>query len=297
MGLRVEDSFMLKRLIVFVGLVCVSCTTVKTAPQRGGEEIQPIVPVSKPQLPKAGPVSGVLLAHSFVKSGETVSREGCRLRVENLSTKKHYFLVIKPRGPAVFSPLEPGSYRMRRLGCGVTKVWDLSEIANFDVMPGQVSYIGKETFVFDPEGELAEVQKASRLESAEALVAALDQVPQAARESLVSGYTLKPITKAMREGELREGFDVFGQGTSNPNEILAPLVAKLKICSNDAAKIDPLRIGSLKIVALYKDGRFVGIKEKSGENALSDQFVKCIEQAHEAFAPAEKGELEVRTRL
>jgi hypothetical protein len=279
-----------------IAMICSSCVTVKTAPQRGDEEVQPIVPMSKPRMPKTGAVSGVLMAYALRGGTDVVSGEGCRLRVENLTTKKHYFLTIKPRTSAVFSPLEPGSYSMRRLGCGLTKVWDVSDVASFKVAEGKVSYLGKFAFLFGAD-DLGEIKKVSRLENAEALVSALEQVPAASRESLVSGYTEKPITPSMREGDLRDGFDLFAQGTADAAEVLAPLSDRLKACATEASRTDPLRIGALKLVTVYKDGHFVEFKEKGGENAMADGFIACIERAHREFAPSEKGNLEIRTRL
>jgi hypothetical protein len=255
-----------------------------------------MIPLEKAKTAKEGPATGAVLAYEFRGGQSVVGSDGCRLRLENQSTKKSSFMTLKPDG-AAFATLAPGLYQLRRLGCGLTKVWDLRDLlpAGFSVEPGRVSYLGKVTFVFKDE-DLVEVKKGSRIEGAEGLPLALDRVPPGAQESVISGYTGKAITRAMREGDLREAFDVFGKGTSDSTKALPPLLESLKNCAMAEAKTDPLRLGTLQVVAAYKDQRFVKFQEQSGQNAFSDAFVTCIEKSHEEFRPDVPGDLTIRTR-
>lgn len=292
--LRSASSVSFLSLILAASVAISGCALIRTAPERGSEEIQPMVPVQKAKA-KKGDATGALFVAEFRGAESVIGREGCRLRVINRQTNKNAFIELRP-GEASYTALAPGVYDTRRLGCGLSKLWDLTGLfsSGFTVEPGNVSYLGKAIFIFK-DGNLAEIKRAARVDSGEALNLALEKVPSGAQDTIISGFTSRPITREMREGSLREGFDVFGRGAKEPEKTLKPLIDNLMACASEAGKTDPVRIGSVKIVAEYTGGKFVKFKEESGENAFSSELIACIKASHERFAPDVMTFLEVRT--
>lgn len=286
----------LKISSALLALLASACTGLKTAPERGGDDVGSLAPVAA--ATKTSGASGILLGVHFNDPARSLGSSECRLRVENQTTKKDTFVDLKPGEPGVYEALVPGHYMVRRLGCGLGKVWNLEELfpSGFDVQPGRVSYLGEVRFDFK-KGQLTTVRNSSRTESAEILPNLLKRAPAGAQDRLVSGFTDKAITQDMMTGAPREGFDVFALGVRDPDRILAPVLESLKTCGNQAAVRDPLRFGQLEYVAVYRQGQFVEIRDRIDKNAFSDTFRSCIEQALRDFQPNVPGEVRVRTRL
>lgn len=288
-------SLSLLSLPLFLTMVT-GCKGLELAPKREPQDARTFVPVA-PAAPSASG-SGVLLGYEFIGGKDIVGPGGCRLRVENLNTKKDQFLTLKADALGVFAPLDPGLYTTRRIGCGVSRVWNIDDLfaEGFRVEPGKVSYIGKVYFMFS-QGEMNSVRKGTRLESAESLSATLGLLSKGGREALISGFTGRPLTREMIEGERREGFDVFAQGTARAQDLLEPLLARLKRCGTEAAQQDPLRFGQLEIVASYRQGKFVDFPSRRETDALSADFKSCIDASLREFQPSAGSDLQVRVRF
>lgn len=267
----------------------VACGTIQTAPQRGAASVdaKSILPV--PGGRGSNEDAGVVLAYEFRGAKEGTA---CRLRLNNTATKKSYFLTLKADANAAYAGLPPGRYETGRLGCGLTKVWEISDLYKngFQVDPGSASYIGKIALEFDKK-DLNEVKKATRAEAANAFSVASNVVPNGM--NLVSGFTLAPLTADMAsEGATTQGFDVKGQGISGA--ALEGLLARLQTCDRDAASRDPLRFGRLDYTAKYKDGRFEDFKERRDANAFAEELKTCVAESLSGFRPLEKREVEIR---
>lgn len=299
-------------LIGFWGSAAVltGCQIIRTSSERGGEEIQTRsvlpVPAARRLSENAG---GALLAYdiqSRASPRRTVSDGECRLRVENLETKKTAFFDLKSDQTASYVELEPGRYNLRRLGCGFARIWDLEGFyhGGFVVRPGTVSYLGKLVFDFEDfdKGELGVIRKVSRLESAEAFERARGSVNGS--PAFISAFTGAPLVTGQGEGTERESFDVFVQGYEagrlSPERVLAPLMSRLQECANQTAKTDPLQFGQLEITAVYRGGVFQSFKDERNRSALAAELITCVETALRKFRPkasgAPRGDLEVRVR-
>ncbi|MES2964127.1 MAG: hypothetical protein V4760_09580, partial [Bdellovibrionota bacterium] len=135
-----------------------SCAVVQTAPQRGtaSMDTKTILPV--PANRGADEAAGVLVAYDFTGDG-AIKKGECRWRVINETSKKSYFITLDVTHGSAYAPLEPGTYKTAKLGCGLTKVWDLDDTfaGGFKVQEGSASYLGKLSFVFEA-GDLSEVK-------------------------------------------------------------------------------------------------------------------------------------------
>lgn len=253
---------------------------------------------SSPVASQVGGSAGLLLAVTMTGDLTTVPPGGCRLKLENVRTNKTVYVPLRKDSEVVFKELEPGRYFGTRLSCATTKIWNLENLfgLGFDIQPGKASYVGKVVFEFK-NGDLAVFRHAPRLESQKVLNTAQAAVPAELRDSLISGFTQKPIGAAVMESEGPESFDVYAKGTDSPDVALADLLGRLRHCATLDAKEDPLRLGHFTYVAKYKGKAFSAMKESRGAHVLSDHFVACVENSLRAFQPPTAGELEARVRF
>lgn len=283
--------------LVAGGALLIGCQTVKTAPERGSEPIntRSVLPVPSERAVEG--TSGLLLAYEFQNSKPDTRYSECRMRLEDQATGKNVFITLHPNQDASFTALNPGHYRVQRMGCGIGRIYDLKDLYGdgFRVFANQVSYIGKLIFIFDGRS-LQEVKKAGRLESAQAFSSARESI-DAGSGPVVSGFTGEAITPDMAEGDLRDGFDVFIEGVEDAQSTLQPLLNELMTCSNAASKIDSLRFGRLEYVASYVKGSFSSFKLQENQNALAPEFRSCIESSMRNFQVSGRRDAEVRVRF
>ena len=265
---------------------------------RGSDPIETktVMPVAKERSTSGD--GGLLVVTEFRgRDAAGLKDTSCRWRMINKDSGKSFFVTLAPESPASFASLPSGTYLTGRLGCGINKVWDLDKIFKdgFTVEAGRVSYIGKLTFEFQGK-QMKEVKKGTRTESAQALASAITSVPTGSGD-LVSGFTQRPITAAMYQGiATSEGFDIQAAGLKNAASVLEALARNLKTCANTETAADPLRIGRIEYVGLYRQGRFNEMKNRTDENAFSDRMRACVEQGMMKFQSADKGEFEIRVR-
>ncbi len=256
-------------------------------------------PLQKTDVPSP---SGVLLAYEMLGDLQTVPAGGCRLKLENIRTRKEVFVSLKKDNAAVYKELEPGRYFGTRMSCSTTGIWNLENLfgLGFDVEAGKVSYLGKVVFEF-AKGELGSFRQGTRKANHEALNGALESVPPADRGAIVSGYSRRPIFAAATGADGPEGFDVYAKGLEDPNINLSDLMSRLKRCATDDAKDDPVRFGHLQYVAIYRGGVFTEMKESASEtseaHALNRNFLICVDNSLRTFKPLAKNEVEVRVRF
>lgn len=270
--------------LVFPGLL--GCQSVKTAPERGSQDINTKAVLPVPAARQFKGASGVLLAYELQGAEQVVGESGCRLRVVNNDTRKSYFASVKLGEVGAYQALEPGNYRVERIGCGLTAVWDLADlfVGGFKVVPDHVSYIGKLSFLFQGKN-LDAVRKVGRIENANSFMQVKDLAPLET-VGFVSGFTGQVITPAMADGDLRDGFDVFIDGTGQAQKVLEPLMAKLRGCAVTATAKDPMRLGKLFYTANYKQGKFTSFAEEVNQNAMAPEFLGCVKQSLVEFQPA-----------
>jgi hypothetical protein len=279
------------RSIAFVvaALFLSSCGIVQTAPQRGTASMntETILPV--PAGRGADATAGVVVAYEF--TGDGAIKDGtCRWRMINQDSKKSFFLTLQAGQASAYAPLEPGTYKSAKLGCGLAKVWDLEDTfaEGFKVQSGSASYLGKISFVFEA-GDLTEVKKASRSDSADAFASASDTVPSGM--PVVSAFTLAPIDRGIAaESAGGRGFDIKAQGLQGP--ILDELALQLKGCG--ASDRDTLRMGKLDYVAAYKGGKFLEWKSQKDSGSFSTELRQCVTDTMTGFLPDQKGAIEIR---
>ena len=276
-------------IAAFGALVLSSCAVVQTSPQRGTSSLDTKTILPVPASRGSDSSAGVLVAYGFQGDGAIKSGQ-CRWRVINQETKKSYFITLDAGQTSAFAPLEPGTYDTAKLGCGLTKVWDLEGTfaGGFKVQAGSASYLGKVTFMFE-KGDLTEVKKGSRSESAEAFAQAADTVPGGM--PVVSAFTLAPVDRAVAaDGAVTRGFDIKAKGIQGP--ILDELAEQLKGCGN--ADRDTLRMGSLDYTATYKGGKFVEFTNRKDSGSFSSELRQCVSDTMTGFLPPAKGPVEIR---
>jgi hypothetical protein len=275
-----------------------ACETVHTAPSRGGEDLKTATMMPVPGA-RSGEGAVLVVAEIAGAANETLT---CRWRVVNQETSRSFFLTVKADEPNVFAHLDPGTYKTGRLGCGITKVWDVDSVfpEGFRIEAGRVSYLGKLIFQFNG-AELQVVRKASRNESATAMQPAIDATG-AAQMDLISGFTGQAIDRGVAglgvnpglASEPKDGFDVYAKGIEKPEMALVPLVSHLKTCAK--AEGDAGQSGKLEYVALYKAGRFSEMKSREA-TGFTDRMRSCIERGMMTFHPVSKIDLvEIRVR-
>jgi hypothetical protein len=276
---------MQKHAFILIGLAVLSlsaCDTVRTAPQRGNEKIDTGSMYPVPSGRGSREDSGLVLAYEFITpNGDHLDQDGkCRMRLVETSAHKSYFLELDKSKAAAYVALPPGHYETLRLGCGISKTWDVGDIfkGGFQVQAGSVSYAGKVSFVFS-KNELQVVERASRKMHASGYSSAVAVAPSGQR--MVSAFNLVPLTDEMAtEGANATGFDVNAKGLASGPQ-LNSLLGQLRQCEPKSK--DPLQFGRLDYTATYKAGRFADFSSKRDTNAFNDQFRSCVQETLTAF--------------
>lgn len=276
---------------VLAAIALSSCTTIQTAPQRGTAAVNTEKFMPVPKTRGEGLDSGVVFAYQFQGTG--VPADGaCRMRIIKKDTGRSFIVTLQTSVNAAFAPLEPGIYEAGRLGCSVTRLYEMTDLypQGFEVRAGQVGYLGKLIFKFDGKN-LIEVNKAGRSESAASYETVSAIIPPGA--ALVSAFTLAPLTNEMAsEGSNSNGFNVRAKGIQGPS--LDTLLSELQRCEKNVAKADPLRFGTLDYTATYKSGRFADFKERRDTNAFPEMLRDCVSETLSKFQPEAKSAVEIR---
>lgn len=265
---------------------------------KNSPEIQfPVVDVSQWSMSDLSK-TGVIFAWSLAGSTKLVGDSGCRLRMRQRETGDTVLLKIDAKSPVSIQSLKPGTWDAKRLGCGVTRVWDLEGLMRegFVVKPGSISVIGWFVFEFD-ERRLVTVREGGRKENT-AMTVQLRTVsggwPSSA-STLVSGFSGKIIPPAAKLEVRDEVVRVKAISLRDSDTKLLPLLNRFQGCASQGMKVDPLRVGTLKIEVSYKAGKYSGAKTSGSDHALRDDLVQCILQAHETFVLESGGDFTLET--
>ncbi|MDZ4081626.1 MAG: hypothetical protein U1E10_01700 [Bdellovibrionales bacterium] len=242
--------------------------------------------------------TGVIFAWSLAGSKKLVGDSGCRLRMRQRETGDTVLLKIDAKNPVSIQALKPGTWDAKRLGCGVTRVWDLEGLMRegFVVKAGSMSVIGWFVFEFD-DRRLVTVREGGRKENT-AMVVQLRTVaggwPSSA-STLISGFSGKVIPPAEKLEVRDEVVRVKALSLRDSDAKLLPLLNRFQGCASQGMKVDPLRAGTLKIEVSYKGGKYAGSKTSGSDHALRDDLVQCILQAHETFVLESGGDFTLET--
>ena len=300
------SAFVLNGVLGLTILTAAGCSTLKThrtSVDDGNVEAAvaprpaPVFPVANltslaPPLGKTAATSGVVFAWTVSGSTGLISDAGCRLRVRHRESGDTVLLKIDPKTPISIQNLKPGTWDAKRLGCGITRVWDLEGLFRdgFVVKPNSVSVIGWFIFEFDEKG-LTTVREGGRKENSNLALQLRSEWSSSA--SLISGFSGKSIPLKFESQD--EIVRVKAQGLKNSESLLEPLLKRFQSCASEGMKVDPLRAGTLKIEASYKAGVFQGVKTGLQDNALRDDLIQCIVQAHETFKLSGSGDFTLNT--
>jgi hypothetical protein len=285
-------------LIALIALTSLAgCDTVQTAPQRGGEKIETGTMLPVPAGRGSREDSGLTIAYEFITpNGTRLDEDGmCRLRLVDTASRRSYFIQLDRQKTAAYVALPAGHYETLRMGCGITKTWDVGDIfkGGLQVETGSASYAGKVSFVFQ-KNQLQVVERASRSQHANGFAAAVGVVPQGLR--IVSAYNLVPLTEEMAsEGQNASGFDVNAKGLKT-GPVLNGLLGQLRQCEpkpkSGKGSVDPLMFGKLDYTAAYQNGKFRDFTSKKDANAFNDQFKSCVAETLSSFRPP-TGDVEI----
>lgn len=287
----------------------ISCSNLQVRKSKDGslespppEESPAIVSVGKPSFPIVDPArwsssekaqTGLIFAWTIQGSNRLISESGCRLRLRHRESGDTALLNIQAKTPVSIQTLKAGTWDAKRLGCGLTRIWDLEGLFTdgFVVKPDSISVVGWFVFEFD-ERTLKIVREGGREENTR-LASQLQLGWGSMGSQLISGFSGKPLPAKL---EVRDEIvRVKATGLKNSDEILRPLLTRFQSCATQGIKVDPLRAGLLKIEATYKAGQFTGAKTGLGENALRDDLIQCILKAHEAFQVSGSGDFVLET--
>lgn len=236
--------------------------------------------------------TGVVFAWTLAGSSRLVSDSGCRLRVRHRESGDTVLLKIETKTPVSIQSLKPGTWDAKRLGCGLTRVWDLDGLFRdgFIVKSESISVVGWFVFEFD-DRTLVSVREGGRQENTN--LAMQLRGGWSGPSQLISGFSGKPIPAKFESGD--ETVHVKAMGLKNSDQLLQPLLARFQSCASQGMKADPLRAGSLKIEANYESGVFTGARTLSQDSALRDDLLQCIRDAHEKFTLAGSGDFTLET--
>ncbi len=225
--------------------------------------------------------TGMVFAWTFTGSTRLVGDSGCRLRLRQRESGREKLLQLRADVPVSVQSLEPGTWDAMRLGCGVTRLWEIKDLFRDGIVvkANSVSVVGWFVFDFD-ERTLRGVREAGREENTR-LAAAIASQWSTATSKLISGFSGKELPKELESRD--EIVRVKAIGLKQNQAILEPLLARLQACASGGIRQDPLRAGRLRIEAQYRSGAFVGAKSGSSAHALRDDLVTCFLGAHENF--------------
>lgn len=254
-----------------------------------------------PQFPQVDPSkwshaetskTGVIFAWTIAGSNRLVSDSGCRLRVRHRESGDTILLKIDAKTPVSVQTLKPGTWDAKRLGCGLTRVWDLEGLFRdgFIVKSESISVIGWFVFEFN-DRTLVTVREGGRKENTN--LAMQLRAGWSGASTLISGFSGKVIPLKLEPRD--EIVRVKATGLKNSDLALQPLLARFQECASMGMKVDPLRAGTLKIESTYKAGVFTGAKTLSQETALRDDLLECIRDAHEKFKLEGAGDFVLET--
>ncbi len=236
--------------------------------------------------------TGVVFAWTIAGSSRLVSDSGCRLRLRHRESGDTVLLKIESKTPVSIQSLKPGTWDAKRLGCGLTRVWDLEGLFRdgFVVKNESISVIGWFVFEFD-DRTLVTVREGGRQENTN--LAMQLRGGWSGASTLISGFSGKPIPSKLEPRD--EIVRVKATGLKNSDHLLQPLLTRFQSCASLGMKVDPLRAGTLKMEATYKRGIFTGARTISQDNALRDDLLQCIRDAHEKFTLAGAGDFTLET--
>lgn len=236
--------------------------------------------------------TGVIFAWTLTGSPRLISDAGCRLRVRHRETGDTVLLKIDPKIPVSIQALKPGTWDAKRLGCGLTRIWDLEGLFRdgFVVKQDSISVIGWFVFEFN-DRTLVTVREGGRQENTN--LAQQLRGGWSGSSTLISGFSGKPIPSRLEPRD--EIVRVKATGLKNSDSILQPLLSRFQSCASAGMKVDPLRAGTLKMEAVYKGGQFAGAKTIVQDHALRDDLIQCIVRAHEAFTVQGAGDFTLET--
>ena len=199
---------------------------------------------------------------------------------------------IDPRTPVSIQALKPGTWDAKRLGCGLTRIWDLEGLFRdgFVVKDGSISVIGWFVFEFD-ERTLTTVREGGRQENTN--LAQQLRGGWSGASGLISGFSGKTIPMKLESRD--EIVRVKATGLKDSDAGLQPLLARFQSCASAGMKVDPLRAGTLKMEATYKAGAFTGARTLSQDHALRDDLMQCMLQALETFSVPNGGDFTLAT--
>ncbi len=236
--------------------------------------------------------TGVIFAWTIKGSQRLISESGCRLRVRHRESGDTVLLKVEANRAISIQPLKPGTWDAKRLGCGLTRVWDLEGLFSdgFQVKPDSLSVIGWFVFEFD-DRTLKTVREGGREENTR--LASQLLAGWSGGSSLISGFSGKHLPSKVDARD--EIVRIKPNGLKNSDELLRPLLTRFQSCASQAMKSDPLRGGVLKMEVAYKGGQYAGAKTGLGGHALRDDFVQCLLQAHESFHVVAGGDFTLET--
>jgi hypothetical protein len=237
--------------------------------------------------------TGVIFAWTLAGSSRLVGDSGCRLRVRHRQTGDTVLLKIDSKQPVSIQALKPGTWDARRLGCGLTRIWDLEGLFRdgFIVKADSISVIGWFVFEFN-DRTLVAVREGGRTENTN-LASQLVATWPSTGSQLISGFSGKALPSSIESRD--EIVRVKASGLDRSDSLLQPLLARFQECASQGMKVDPLRAGTLKFESTFKSGAFSGIRTVGTEHALRDDLVQCIVKAHESFAVPGAGDFTLET--
>lgn len=231
-------------------------------------------------MARAETTTGLAIAYEYLTEPGVVPEGGCRLRLESSDESVLVTLPVAEKFAVV--DLKAGTWKAKRLGCGVGKVWTLdgiSEVALF-VKDGSVAYAGSwilelpKIRMVKRSGEAAEETSSKvRFHSRGVSLKALKEWKTT--QSVINAFNGKPID--MHEELSGDGgFKLQAAGLKEPENRLASLGSQLTTCADRESTHDPIRAGTLEWKVKYTNGTPMSPTVVKTAPAFRQEFLDCI---------------------
>lgn len=231
--------------------------------------------------------------------------QGCRLRLRERTSGIEKVLSLNE--PLTIEPLNPGVWDVKRLGCGIGKVWELEGLfqSGLLIQKGEISVAGWMVLELNPSQALV-VREAGRefnTELALRLKAEHGQSPLIS-VPLVSAFTKKALPKGMtaRDEVVRiqaKSIHLKTATAKAPEQAeLADLLRMTQECATEGLRKDPLRAGQIELESEYRSGVSVGVKpiraEGGDTHAMRDELELCFIRALSDFKSPNGGDFQLK---
>lgn len=217
--------------------------------------------------------------------------QNCRFRLRERQSGKDK--IVSVREGLMAEPLSEGTWDIKRLGCGVGRVWEFESLfsSGIKIKPGYASVAGWliPQISGDEQLNMRLGGREDNTRLAETLVRVSSDGSEASflAGALISAFTAKEIPRTVKSKDevVRISTRTLTRAGQQPSSeldqaALSPLLQKAQACATEGLLKDPLRAGEIELTADYKSGKSIGAKSV-GAKASADSPIHAMADALE----------------